>query len=231
MDIGKSFTFVFEDENWITNILIGAAILAVGLLFSWLIIPIFLAFLVLNGYAVAIIRRVLNGQADGLPQWDNWGGLLMDGLKMWVIGFVYALPIIIASFCMIVPAAALGDSSETAAAILMAIFGCLIILWSIILTIMLPAAIAFWVATDELSAAFRFGDVLAFVRENLSTYLITFVMTWVAAFVGQLGSLVCGVGLLATLPYSYMVIGHLFGQAYMVGQGQPLQPSYDEGAI
>ena len=29
MDIGKSFSFVFEDDRWITKILIAAAILAV----------------------------------------------------------------------------------------------------------------------------------------------------------------------------------------------------------
>ena len=44
MDIGKSFGYVFEDDRWITKILIAAAILLVGFLFSWLLaIPLILA--------------------------------------------------------------------------------------------------------------------------------------------------------------------------------------------
>ena len=38
MDIGKSFTFVFEDDAWITKILIAAAILFLGVIFSWLLL-------------------------------------------------------------------------------------------------------------------------------------------------------------------------------------------------
>ena len=107
MDIGKSFTFVFEDEAWVTKILIMAAILFLGVFFSWLLlIPAIVAAALINGYMVEIIRRVIRGQVDGLPEWDNWGDLIAEGLKVLVIQIVYMLPIIIASFCMIVPAAA-----------------------------------------------------------------------------------------------------------------------------
>ncbi len=59
------------------------------------------------------------------------------------------------------------------------------------------------------------------MRNNLATYLVTMVMTLVASIIGSLGSVVCGVGALATIPYSYMVMGHLYGQAYRVSGGQP----------
>jgi hypothetical protein len=59
MDIGKSFTFVFEDQDWIVKILIAGAILLVGILFSWLLlIPLILALALLGGYGVEIMRRV-----------------------------------------------------------------------------------------------------------------------------------------------------------------------------
>ena len=229
MDIGKAFTFVFEDEDWIVKILIAAGILLAGILFSWLIaIPLILAMALLGGYMVAVIRRVLNGQVDGLPQWENWGDLLIDGLKVWVIGLVYALPLIIASFCLLVPAMALGDDAGAVMSILIMLASCLIILYSIVVTIVIPAAFAFWVASDDLGAAFRFGDILAFVRENLSTYLVTFIMTWVASLIGGLGSVVCGLGMLVTLPYAYVVTGHLYGQAYMASSQQAAQPALDE---
>ena len=105
-----------------------------------------------------------------------------------------------------------------------ALFGvsasCLSFLCTIVMLVLLPAAIAFWVARDDLGAAFRFGEIIDFVRNNLATYLVTMVMTLVASIIGSLGSVVCGVGALVTIPYSYMVMGHLYGQAYRVSGGQ-----------
>ncbi len=46
---------------------------------------------------------------------------------------------------------------------------------------------------------------------------ITFVMSWVAQIIGNLGAVVCGIGWVVTVPYAYMVMGHLYGQAYTQG--------------
>jgi hypothetical protein len=228
MDIGKSFTFVFEDDAWITKILIAAAILFLGVFFSWLLlIPLILAVALLNGYMVEIVRRVVRSQVDGLPEWDNWGDLIAEGLKVLVIQIVYALPIIIASFCLIIPAAA-ADSAEGLSVFLSVVLSCFIVLWAIFATIVLPAATAIYAATGDLAAAFRFGEVFALVRDNLSTYLITLVMSWVASFLGGLGGVVCGIGSFLTAPYGYMVTGHLYGQAYVASTAPPAQPAVEE---
>jgi hypothetical protein len=102
------------------------------------------------------------------------------------------------------------------------------VLWAILATVVLPAATAIYAATDDLAAAFRFGEVFALVRDNLSTYLITFIMSWVASIIGGLGSIVCGVGLFFTAPYGYMVTGHLYGQAYVASTAAPAQPIVEE---
>jgi hypothetical protein len=228
MDIGKAFSFVFEDENWIVKTLIGAGVFAVGLLLSWLLIPLVVAFAILGGYQVEITRRVIRGDLDTLPEWDNWGQLIADGLKLIVISIVYALPAIIVGLCLGVPAGILSDDAPGLSTSLSLLSSCLGILWAIVVTLLLPAAVAFFVDKDELAAAFRFGEVIGFVRDNLSTYLVTMVMSWVASIIGSLGSLVCGIGLLATVPYSYMVTGHLYGQAYVEGQGRMAVPVLQE---
>lgn len=238
MDIGKSFAFVFEDQDWIVKILLAAAILLVGILFSWvLLIPAIAASLALAGYSVEITRRVIQGRPDALPEWTDWGKLLADGLKVLVIGIVYALPIILASLCLGIPAGLVSKNAqsmgtsvgtmETLSIALSALLSCLSFLYSIALSIVLPAAIGFYVDRDDLGAAFRFGEVFSFVRDNFTTYLLTFVMSWVASLVGALGILVCGIGWLVTGPYSYMVTGHLYGQAYRTAKGQPA-PVLDE---
>jgi hypothetical protein len=221
---------VFEDEQWIVKILLAAAILLLGVLFSWVLaIPLILALALLYGYGVEIMRGVLNGYADKLPEWDDWGQLLADGLKVWLIGFVYALPIIIVSFCLGVPTGILAEDAEELSTLLSLCLSCLSFLYAIVLSVVLPGAIAFWVANDDLSAAFRFGDVFAFVRDNVATYLITFIMSWVANLIGSLGSLVCGIGWLVTAPYALMVTGHLYGQAYVESIAQaPVVVDFEE---
>jgi len=229
MDIGKSFTFVFEDDAWITKILIAAGILFLGVFFSWLLlIPLILAVALLNGYMVEIIRQVIRGQLDGLPEWDNWGDLIADGLKVVVIQIVYALPIIIATCCLIIPMVATAENAEGFSAFLGVVLGCFILLWAIAMSVVLPAATAVFAATDDLAAAFRFGEVFALVRDNLSTYLITLVMSWVASFVGGLGGAVCGLGTFLTAPYGTMVTGHLYGQAYVASTAAPAQAAIEE---
>lgn len=224
MDVGKSFAFVFEDKDWFVKILIGAAILLIGILFFWLLlIPPLLAAALLMGYGVEITRRVIRGNPLVLPEWENWGALLVDGLKVIVIGIVYALPAIVIGACLGIPAWILSDGGQTAQAL-----GCLlglpILAWAIVLSVVLPAAIATFADTGDLSDAFRFGNVLHLVRGHLGTYLITFLMSWVALLIGKLGTIFCGVGWFATIPYSMIVTGHLYGQAYVVARGQAVQP-------
>jgi hypothetical protein len=228
MDIGKAFGFVFEDEKWVTKLLIGAAILLLGYVLGVLIIPLILAYVLLAGYGVEIIRQVMRGELDKLPEWDDWGALLRDGLMVLIIGFVYALPLIIVSACVGAPILIFAQDAEAFSSLLGAALSCFNLLYLIALSIVLPAAVAFYAAEDDLGAAFRFGEVYALVRDNLTTYLVTFVSSWVANFIGNLGSLVCIIGALATIPYSFMVIGHLYGQAYVVSKGQPMQPAVVE---
>jgi hypothetical protein len=230
MDIGKSFSFVFEDDRWITKILIAAAILAVGWVFVWLAgIPLLLAFLLVAGYQVEITRRVVRGVTPVLPEWDGWGRLLAEGVKFTVIGLVYALPAIIVGICLGIPISLLGENASGDPTWVSWVFGgplaCLSILWGIFVALVLPAAVAFYVANDDLAAAFRFGEVVRFTYKNLTTYIVTAIMSWVAGLIGGLGTWVCLVGWLATYPYSIMVTGHLYGQAYLEATGQAAAPA------
>lgn len=229
MDIGKSFTFVFEDDAWLTKILIAAAILFLGVFFSWLLlIPLILAIALLNGYMVAIIRQVVGGRLDVLPEWDNWDDLIVDGLKVFVIQIVYALPAIVLGLCLIIPMVAATENAAAWGWFLGLVLSCLIILWAVAVSIVLPAATAVFAATGDLAAAFHFGDVFVLVRDNLSTYLVTFVMSWVASFIGSLGGSICGLGAFLTGPYAHMVTGHLYGQAYVASVTAPAQPAATE---
>jgi hypothetical protein len=228
MDIGKAFGFVFDDDQWITKILVAAAILAVGILFSWLLlIPLILAALLLNGYGIEIVRRVIKGASPVLPEWGNWGELLMDGLKLFIIQIVYALPMILVGVCLGPLAGVTAEEAQEVSSMFSAFMSCLNVLWGIVLALFLPAAVAFYVAEGEVSAAFRFGDVFGFVRDNFGTYVVVAVLSWVAGIIGGLGFLVCGVGALVTIPYAGWVTNHLTGQAYLEASGKTAQPAVE----
>lgn len=230
MDVGKSFTFVFEDKEWVAKLGIAALILLVGILFFWvLLIPLIAAIALLLGYGVEITRRVIRGEPVTLPAWDNWGALAADGLRFIVVGVVYALPIIVVSACLGAITAPLSNSGSTGLAALGALFSALLglvdFVWGIAISILLPAAVALWVDTGDFAAAFRFSEVWNLVRNNLGTYLITWLMTWVAQVIGHLGAIVCGIGWFVTVPYSMMVTGHLYGQAYLAARKQSASPA------
>jgi hypothetical protein len=230
MDIGKSFGYAFEDDQWITKILIAAAILLGGIVLGIFVIPAFLAAFLLSGYGVEITRRVINRNPQVLPDWDNWGDLIIDGLKVWVIGIVYALPMILVSMCLGIPGAALSQDAPGWSSFFSSVAGCLNFLWSIVVLILTPAAIAFFVVNDDLGAAFRFGDVFNFVRDNFANYLIVLVMSWVTGIIASLGFLFCFLPGLVTAPYAIWVMNHLYGEAYLDGIGRAAQPVLDESA-
>ena len=44
------------------------------------------------------VIRIYRG-ANPSPQLDNWGSMFIDGIKLFIVGLIYALPVLILSFC------------------------------------------------------------------------------------------------------------------------------------
>jgi hypothetical protein len=88
------------------------------------------------------------------------------------------------------------------------------LLYSIFVGLMIPAAIGKLADTDELKAAFRFGEVFGLVRDNVGAYVIVLLGSLVASLVASLGVIACVIGVLFTGAYSFAINGHLIGQAY-----------------
>ncbi len=215
MDFGKAFSFVFEDDGWISKLVIG------GLL---LLIPIVGALVVL-GWALEIGRRVASGQeSDILPDWSDFGTYLVRGLKAFVVMFVYALPVIILESCPVALAAlASGTDSQSLASLAQAInlfVYCIVFVYEIFLLFIAPAALMrFTMQGDDIKAGLAFGEILGLVKANVGVYLMVVLGQIVAYFVGGLGIVACVIGLLFTIPYAYAVVGHFYGQAYREVEG------------
>src|SRR5687767_7694343 len=84
MDAAKSFSFPFEDPDWLSKLGLGALISMIPILnFAW------------TGYLVDIIRSVMNNDGDVLSTWDDLGKKFNEGLILFGAWIVYASPILI----------------------------------------------------------------------------------------------------------------------------------------
>lgn len=206
MDIGRAFGFVFEDEEWITKILLGGLIS---------LIPIIGNIMVL-GYMLDTARNVARGMEKPLPAWNDFGGILTRGFYALIIALVYQIPLIIlvciVQFLPIVLAGVAGDSGAAIGGILVLCLSLLMIVVGIAFALMIYAAFAIYIQTDSLGEAFNFGRAWSLVQNNLGAWGMLILLAIIAGLVGSLGLIACGIGVLFTLVYAYAVIGHGLGQ-------------------
>jgi hypothetical protein len=207
MDIGKAFSFPFEDEQWVASILIG------GLLS---LIPI-LGQILLIGYTLETARNVAAGNPRPLPKWNNFGDKLSLGFGGFVIALGYALPLIILGTLLVCVTGALGGAAgndDAAAALVGGLFLCifpLILLLALVLAPFVLAAQVRYLQSSSIGEAFNLGAVIATVRQDLGGWLVLWLLSILCGLVGSLGSAII-IGFIFTYPYSQAVFGHLMGQ-------------------
>ncbi len=216
MDIGKSFTYVFEDQDWIKKVLIGGVVN---------IIPIvnFAA----SGYWLAQTKKAYDGQDLPLPEWSDFGGYFMKGLMLAIASIVYSLPAILLYCCaFILPtfAASAGASSSSSssggsagplavlAAPMLFCGICLLLLYALALLVFLPALFTRYALTGEFGAFFQFGPAIQMIKSDVGGYAMAVLVFVIAALVASLiGSILCGVGAFFTSFWSSLVGAYLFG--------------------
>ncbi len=216
MDIGRAFSFVFEDSEWVKKVLLGGLIS---------LIPIVGGFVV-YGYMLEIVKRIATGSEEELPEWDDFGGYLTRGFLFAVGLFIWFLPVIVLISCVAIGIAMLGGASGNdaiAALTGILVFGLFGILF---LVLILFAAVALPIVGGRYAMEQRFGTMFEFelifrqVRQTGAAPLLLFVLTaLVANFVGSLGFVLCFVGIIFTSFYAYVVTAHAAGQVYRKAGG------------
>lgn len=219
MDIGKSFTYVFEDANWIMKLVIGGLVSLVPIVnFAAL------------GYMVTTLKNVADGQAQPLPEWSNFGDHFMKGLYVFVGALVYVAPIILLYCCMVAVTAVVGGAgsaggSDAATAmtgivsIVSLCLWCLMMLFVLVVAVMFPAAITRYAMSNQLSTFWDFRGNFELISKNLSNYIIAILIAWVAGFVAGFGIILCFIGVVFTQFWSQLVSAHVYGQFWRQSQG------------
>ncbi len=214
MDLGRAVGFAFEDQDWLKKVLIGGVLM---------LIPIFGQLLAV-GYGLEIARRVVKGHPQPLPEWDEWGTKIIEGFMSGVIGFVWALPIIVVASCfgfLLIPLTESGGDEVGILFIVLSLcIGLIVLIYSLALALVMPAAVMNYAVTGELGAAFRFGEIFGMVRGNLGAYLMVLVVTAIVTpLISAVGSIALGCGAFFTSFYAMLVMYHAYGQAYRTAAG------------
>jgi hypothetical protein len=208
MEFGKSFSYVFEDEEWIVKILLAAVIA---------FIPI-VGGLAVVGWGVEITKRVIQKDPELLPGWGDFVNYLIKGLVVILIGFVYMLPVILVQVCsngtFFMGMESGEEGLEILANIVLVCFGCLSFIYAILVYFFMAAAIGRYADTGSVGAAFQFGKVFETVRAAPAAYLMVLVGGFLAGMIAMVGTIACVIGVFFTIAYANAINAHLMGQAY-----------------
>jgi len=230
MDLGRAFGYVTEDERWLTKLLIGGAVYILGAFL------IFIGPIIALGYMIETARNIVRGNPRPLPEWDDWGTKLSVGFKAVVVALVYYIPLILFA-CVVggIVGAIIGssgnsnDAGAAASGLLLCVQGLSWLLGLITIPFML-AGLTRYVQTGDIATSLRFGEVFAMVRSKPSTWLILMLIQILCQIVGQLGAILCGIGLFLSIPYAQAVFAHVLAQ--VVAQNGGLQGDFGpQGAM
>jgi hypothetical protein len=231
MDVGDiiSDSIKYPSSSWGKVLILGIITIA-----SILIVPFFL----LLGYMFRIIKATLAG-IDELPEFDEIGDMFVDGLKVFVVGFVYAIPVWILSaiFGLVT-----GGNSATAVTSLGTGYALAFILGNIVFLIIAVIiglielmAIANMAYNDgDLGTAFRFSEILDIIAAiGWGKYIVTYIVIVILAAIGWMIGvftmfIIIGFILLPLVIIPYVVmfeargIGLLFTEAMETSAEEPL---------
>jgi hypothetical protein len=228
MDAQKSFSYPFEDRDWVSKLGLGALISLVPVLnFAW------------SGYLVEIIRNVMNHASEPLPTWDDLGKKFTEGLILFGAGLIYASPILIA-LCLPLSIAAFsglfsGNSNledlsrrmTEAGGVLFFGILCVGLLYGFVLSIIYPAILVLFAREGTFASCFKLREAFDMIGRNAGAFFTAWGLSLVASLgvglVVGLVNLVVGwvpcigwiIGMalaLASGVYSTAVYAHLFAQ-------------------
>jgi hypothetical protein len=218
VDFGRCFTFVTEDPDWVTKILVGG-------LFT-LLSAVLVGIPFVLGYWGRTLHNVAAGEPRPLPPWDDLGGIFSDGLRLLGVYLAYTLGLTMAlaalSCVFLAPLMALGhvgslDDGPGAlfgalGGIGSLLLGTVAVIVSLAALVYLPAALARSALRDSFSEGFSWREITAFIQANLGNYALALVIYLLASFLSQFGMVLCCVGIFPLGFWSYLILAYALGE-------------------
>lgn len=235
MNIGRALTFFTEDERWVEKTAIGIGVILVSLLTSIVLVGL-LGFLVLLGYSVRLVQNVRDDVHPALPEWNQWGADLGRGLKLFVVQFVWSLPILLTTVPLIIITAFLADSGrsgEELAGIVFLCTACISLVFGIAYAILQPGFTIAFIKNEMIGDGLQVSNIWNWTLQHIGDVIIVAIVYMVGSSLimllgGIVGTILCLVGLIVTIPLSILTItyfqSHLYGQLAQDDRGTTAGP-------
>lgn len=209
MKFGKAFTYIFDDPEWFDKLLIPILVSLIPVVGSF-------AFM---GYVLRTIANVARGEAYPLPRF-NFGEDLGRGFRYFLVGLVWAIPVMIMTGLIFIPTTALErDSGNPIAWIFIALLGIGLFIYAMFMMLFQPIIMANFAVKDKFSAGFEIGNFFRRLGNNFGAWLLVIAGTLIGGFIAPLGAIVV-IGVFITTAYVQLMVAHLTGQAYAVSEYQ-----------
>jgi hypothetical protein len=185
---------------------------------------------------------VRDGQPYPLPEWDQWGEDLARGFKLVVATLVWALPVFVLLIPSVIGSAmtdARNDGAQFVGTMLLLCGNCLIFVYALLLAAVTPGISIAFAKDEQITSALQFREIITWTRANIGQVVVVTLVYLAAGFVLNLvgaivGTLLCLVGLIITLPLATLLSGlfqyHMYGQLaysypYPGGSSGPSDPT------
>ncbi|WP_318569251.1 DUF4013 domain-containing protein [Salinigranum marinum] len=216
-----ALSFPRRGDDWLSTLLVGGVLTLLGVL----VLPAF----VVQGYLVRVLDHAARRERTP-PSFTQWGTLFVDGLKLTVVNFVYGLfvlvplAIVLGAILVFIPSdpmiAEAGAGSPPPAPtvvgpgpLVFVAFLAAVGLFLLVVTYILPAALANFAIEGRLRAAFDVRTVLA--GAFTSDYAVAWLLAIVVGITGGLVGSVLTVVVVGIFVLFYVQVASY----YLVGRG------------
>lgn len=240
MDIGDviSDSMRYPSTDWKKVLILGLLFM-----FSFLLVPLFL----LYGYIFRVIKASLAG-VEGLPDYEEWGEMLVEGIKLFFVYIIYMLPAIIIGIYSIMLFATsvntfayLNPITTIEPTIIYSLIGGsavlgigFVMLYSLLIYPIMAVGIgnmAFY--NGDLGSAFKLGDIFSTISKigwvDLLIWYIAIIIVGLSIFVA--GTLIAIIPILGWLfitlivyPYLYLFFGRALAWLYSSAFTEEYEP-------
>jgi hypothetical protein len=223
MDVGRAFTFAFEDPNWLKKSLIGGALLLIPIV-GWFIV---------GGYWMRVMRVAYSGKDVPLPEWDELGEDFALGLKGVVALFIWSLPFIavfLTLVCFTLPYWIAVNADKGALTPLFGVIGVFgwigiglaSILFQVFILVIQPVVLGRIAINGDLAAGFRVREIVREIRSVPVPLLILVALEYGIRTVAGFGIFLCVIGVVFITFGGFVILSHLYGQLRRVIEDQEI---------
>lgn len=232
IDLSRAIKYPFSGDGAFVKTLIGGALA----LFTVTLLPVFL----LLGYQLRIIRDVLSGRDDELPQWGSFGEDMSSGLLVFLGTLVYYLPsFILVGLGVALSLSALADLNLSRVVFegakwtidrgklsLAAICFAVAIIWMVLSAPLVMTSIARYAETGEfgvfINVSETFSEAWRLRNQAALLMLYLFVLQFMAHTVSAVTSSTCLLAAYVQFVH-FAIVAHLNGQwAVLIKSSRPV---------